>query len=116
MQDQDSLCSAIVLICSFENLHFVRFEVFMDDFGFSPLTTNYISRNPDYDEVDREGLYKLRITQAERYNGTRYRCRGYLEDFSKLFRSDEWKLTLTCELNQISCAFNNYDMQRYRCQ
>ena len=110
MQDQNSLCSTIVLICSFENLYYVRFEELIDGFGFSSLTTNYISRNPDYEEVDREGLYKLRITQAEKYNGTRYRCHGYLEDLSQLFLSDEWKLTVTCELNQISCAFNNYDV------
>lgn len=116
VQDQNSLCSAIALICSFENLHLVRFEEFMDGFGFSPLTANYISRNPDYEEVNKEGLYKLRITEAERYNGTRFRCRGYLEDLSQLFRSDEWKLTVTCELNKISCAFNNYGVQQYGCQ
>ena len=114
-QDQNSLCSATELICSFANLHFVHFDKFTDGFGFSPLTTNYISQHPDYEEVDEEGLYKLRITQAERYNGTRYRCRGYLEGLSQLFFSNEWKLIVTCELNQISCAFNNCSVQQYGC-
>ena len=90
-----------MLICSFENLYFVRFEEFIDDrFGFSPLTTNYISRNADYEEVNSDGLYKLRITRAERHNGTRYRCYGFVEDLSEEFRSDEWKLVVPCKLNQ----------------
>ena len=84
-------------------------DEYIDEFGlYSSLSKGTISQNPDYDEVDREGLYKLRITQAEKYNGTRYRCRGYLEDLSQIFFSNEWKLTVTCELNQISCALDNY--------
>lgn len=99
-QDRNSLCTSIVLICSFDNLHFVRFEEFVTEgFGFSTLTTNYISSNPDYEEIVSDGLYKLRITRAERYNGTRYRCHGFVGDLSEAFHSDEWQLVVPRKLN-----------------
>ena len=96
----------------------MQVEEFIDGFGFSPLTENYISQNPDYKQYYREGLYKLIITSPERYNGTQYRCFGYLdEDLSVIdqLHSSEWNLTVTCKLNQFSCAFNNYGVQQYGC-
>ena len=100
--EHSSLCSEIVLICSFDNVHFVRFEESVAEERFSTLTSNYIASNPDYEEVASDGLYRLRITQLEKYNSTRYRCNGFNEDLSQVFRSDEWKLIVPCELNQIT--------------
>ena len=87
-----------MLQCSFSNVHFVRLEEFITNSNqFSPLTTTYISRNPDFEEVVRDGLYTLRIAAADRYNGTRYRCRGFGADFSEVFHSNEWTLIIPGE-------------------
>ena len=83
-------------------------EYVADGIRFSPLTTNYISGNPDYEEVVSDGLYQLRITQVERHNGTRYRCHGFIEDLSAEFNSDEWKLVVPCELNQAATYLYMY--------
>lgn len=64
---------------------------------FSPLTTTYISGNPDYEEVVSDGLYELRIARVERYNGTRYRCHGFGEDLSEMIHSNEWTLVVPGE-------------------
>lgn len=104
-QEHGSLCSPIVLMCSFDNLEFVGFEEFVaDGIRFSALTPYSISRNPDYEEVASDGLRKLRITQVERHNGTRYRCHGFTED-SEVFHSDEWKLVVPREFESSSCVF-----------
>ena len=83
-------------------------EYVADGIQFNRLTTNYISRNPDYEEVVSDGLYKLRISQVERHNGTRYRCHGFAEDLSEVFSSDEWKLVVPCELNQVVVCLCKY--------
>ena len=97
-QEPGPICSSsIVLNCSSCDLRYVRFEEFAaDGFRFDVLTSNYILRNPDYEEVVGEGFYELRIAHVERYNCTRYRCFGYV-DTSKIF-SNEWKLLIPCEL------------------
>ena len=96
--EHGSLCSGIVLSCSFDNVHFVRFEESVAEGRFNTLTSNYIASNPDYEVVASNGLYKLRVTQLEKYNGTRYRCHGFNADLSQVFRSDEWKLIVPREL------------------
>ena len=96
--EHGSLCSGIVLICSFDSVHFVRFEESVAEGRFNTLTSNYIASNPDYEEVASDGVYRLRITQLKKYNGTRYRCHGFNADLSQVFRSDEWKLIVPREL------------------
>ena len=100
--DSSSLCLPfIVLQCSFSNVHFVRIEEFITHSNqFSTLTTTYISRNPDFEEMASDGIYTMRIAAAERYNGTRYRCQGFSADLSKVFHSEEWTLIIPGESAQ----------------
>ena len=83
----------------------MAFEEFVaDGFRFSALTPHSVSRNPDYEEEASDGWHKLRISQVERHNGTRYRCHGFTEDYS-VFRSHEWQLVVPREFESSSCVF-----------
>ena len=97
-QDPVPPCStSIVLRCSFCDLRYVRFEeLAADAFRFVVLTSNNILRNSDYEEVVSDGLYKLKIAQIIRHNGTLYRCHGF-DDTSLKVSSAPFKLLIPCE-------------------
>lgn len=103
---QGPIClPSITLECSFCNLHFVIFEEFLaDGFRFNPLTPNLLLRRPDYEEMFGDGLYTLRITDIERYNGTQYRCHGFDDTASKI-SSDPLTLIVPGECLHEYAAF-----------
>lgn len=99
-------CStSIVLKCSFCDLHYVRFEELADDaLRFVVLTSNNILRNSDYEEVVSDGLYKLKIAQVMKYNGTQYRCHGFDGTFLKV-SSAPFKLLIPSEYAALVACY-----------
>lgn len=63
---------------------------------FKTLTSNRIARNPDFEESSGNDVYKLRISQVMKYNGTQYRCFGFNENV-ELQYSNQWKVVLPSE-------------------
>ena len=72
-------------------------EFLLNSNRFSPLTTTYISRNPDFEEEASDGIYTLSIAADDRYNATRYRCRGFGADLSEVIYSNEWTVIVPGE-------------------
>ena len=43
---------------------------------FNALSQGRIRMNPDYEVMEGVAVYNLTITDPEKYNGTKYRCRA----------------------------------------
>lgn len=74
-----------------------------DGWRFNPFTTNDISSNPNLEEERSDRLYRLRIARIERYNLTRFRCRGLNKGTHRpwIHSQVEWKLVVPGELDQL---------------
>ena len=93
-----STCSnSTVLVCAYNNSMYVGMQKFdADQNSFKTLTSYRIARNPDFEESFGNNVYKLKISQVMKYNGTQYRCFGYDENF-ELQYSNQWKVVIPSE-------------------
>ena len=72
----------------------------MQDFNpeqnkFNTLSSYRIAQNPDFEESFGNNVYKLTISQVQKYNGTKYRCYGLVNFI--LQRSNQWKVVVPGE-------------------
>ena len=67
-----------VLPCTASGVRSILFQVFeYNGFKFSTLDPGRISIDPEYDEIEVDGVYKLRVVHVHNHNGSLYRCTAF---------------------------------------
>lgn len=69
----------MLLPCVANGATSIFFQVFeVNGFRFLTLTSVTIQGDPDYDELQTNNIYTLRVINTEKHNGSRFRCTGFI--------------------------------------
>ena len=103
LSQEGSTCSnSTVLVCSYTNLTYVGMQALdTRQKRFNTLSSYRISRNPDFEESFGENVYRLKVSQVQKYNYTQYRCSGINEDDGNYQYSNQWKIVIPGEFISI---------------
>ena len=77
-----------VLPCTASGVRSILFQVYeYNGIKFSTLDPGRLSIDPEYDEIEVDGVYKLRVVHVHDHNGSLYRCTGFFN--GKIVYSNE---------------------------
>lgn len=100
VETQECGSGSAVLPCYASGVKHILFQVYeYDGHGFSTLSPSRISADPEYEEIEVNGVYKLRVVRIDNHNGSVYRCLGFFN--GEIVYSNEVLLLQSCKCLSI---------------